>query len=73
MASKEEIKKALLASVGNPESGPIAQNANKMAEAVCCLDETPEPKVEEKTEEKAEPKASKPVKETRIQEASEIR
>ena len=65
MASKEEIKKAILASVGNPESGPIAQNADRMAEAVCCLDE--------KIEEKAEPKASKPAKETRIQEASEIR
>jgi hypothetical protein len=67
MASKEEIKKAILASVGNPESGPIAQNADKMAEAVCCIDDKP------KVEEKAEPKASKPVKETRVQEASEIR
>jgi hypothetical protein len=73
MASKEEIKKALLASVGNPESGPIAQNADKMAEAVCCIDEKAETKEEPKVEEKAEPKASKPVKETRVQEASEIR
>ena len=73
MASKEEIKKALLASVGNPESGPIAQNADKMTEAVCCIDEEVKPKAEPKVEEKAEPKASKPVKETRIQEASEIR
>jgi len=69
MASKEEIKKAILASVGNPESGPIAQNADKMAGAVARLDNVEETKAEEK----AEPKPSKPVKETRIQEASEIR
>lgn len=73
MASKEEIKKALLASVGNPESGPIAQNADKMAGAISSLDNPEEPKVEQKAEDKVEPKASKPVKETRIQEASEIR
>ena len=66
MASKEEIKKAILASVGNPESGPIAQNADKMAEAIVGLDKAND-------DQKPEVKTARPAKETRIQEASEIR
>ena len=66
MASKEDIKKAILASVGNPESGPIAQNADKMAEAVVGLDKADD-------DQKPEVKATRPAKETRISEASEIR
>lgn len=52
MATKEDIKKAILAVAGNPESGPIAQLADAMAEAVAKLDA---PEI-----------ASAPVKETRV-------
>ena len=38
MATKADIKKAILAVAGNPESGPIAQLADAMAEAVVGLD-----------------------------------
>jgi hypothetical protein len=38
MASKEEIKKAILSVAGNPESGDIWALADKMAEAVLGLD-----------------------------------
>ena len=38
MATREDIKKAILAIAGNPESGPIAQLADAMADAVVGLD-----------------------------------
>ena len=38
MATREDIKKAILAIAGKPESGPIAQLADAMADAVVGLD-----------------------------------
>ena len=38
MATKEDIKKAILAVAGNPESGPVAQLVDAMADAVVGLD-----------------------------------
>lgn len=38
MATKEDIKKAILAVAGNPDSGIIAQLADSMADAVVGLD-----------------------------------
>lgn len=58
-----KIKEALLASVGNPETGAISEYADVMAEAIakelddCCA----EPEV----------KSFTPVKETRVLEAPE--
>ena len=66
MADKNDIKKAILASVGNPEGGPIAQNIDKMVDAVVGLDKAND-------DQKPEVKTTRPAKETRIQEASEIR
>jgi len=66
MADKKEIKKAILDSVGNPESGAIAKNIDKMVDAVAGIDKADD-------NEKPEIKTVKPAKETRVQEASEIR
>lgn len=44
MASKKEIKEAILKVAGNPVSGPIASLADAMADAVVALDKKPEPK-----------------------------
>lgn len=38
MASKEDIKKAILEVAGNPESGVVAEYASKWAEAIFALD-----------------------------------
>lgn len=38
MATREDIKKAILAVAGNPESGIVAQLADAMADAVVGLD-----------------------------------
>ncbi len=38
MASKEQIKAAILKVAGNPETGPVFQLADAMAEAVVGLD-----------------------------------
>lgn len=38
MASKADIKKVILAVAGNPESGVIAEYADKWAEAIASLD-----------------------------------
>ena len=38
MAKKEEIKKVILAVAGNPESGVIAEYADKWAIAIASLD-----------------------------------
>lgn len=66
MADNKEIKKAILASVGNPESGAIAKNIDKMVDAVVDLDKAND-------DQTPETKTTRPAKETRIQEASEIR
>ena len=71
MATKDEIKKAILGVAGNPVSGGIASLADEMADAVVALDDS-----------SAEtPKKVKPVrgttqqseKETRVMEAVEQR
>jgi hypothetical protein len=61
MASKEQIKGAILAVAGNPESGDIWALADKMAEAVLGLDSQAPVKTEEKSAE-----ATEPSKETRV-------
>ena len=38
MATRDEIKKAILGAVGNPSAGVIADNAERMADAVIALD-----------------------------------
>ena len=38
MATKDEIKAALLRAAGNPSSGAIADLADEMAEAIASLD-----------------------------------
>lgn len=38
MATKDQIKKAILDVAGNPISGPIADLADSMAEAVVAID-----------------------------------
>lgn len=59
MATKDEIKKVILAVAGNPESGVVKQYADAWAEAIVNIDAPAEaPKVEREVEE--------PVKETRI-------
>jgi hypothetical protein len=40
MASKDEIKKAILKAAGNPSVGAIAEMANDLAQAVWELDNT---------------------------------
>lgn len=57
MASKEEIEKTILATAGNPESGPIREWAPLLAEAIAELDNPP----------------SQPAKEKRVLSAQEIR
>jgi hypothetical protein len=57
MATKEQIKDAILKAAGNPESGVIADMADQFAEAVLGLEE----------------KASTPAKEVRVVESKEIR
>ena len=57
MATKQEIKSAILKAAGNPESGIIADMADEFAEAVLGLEE----------------KSSAPAKETRVVEPKEIR
>jgi hypothetical protein len=57
MATKEQIKDAILKAAGNPETGVIADMADQFAEAVLGLEE----------------KSSAPAKETRVVESKEIR
>jgi hypothetical protein len=57
MATKEEIKEAILKSAGYPEVGVIADLADQFAEVVSALEE----------------KSSAPAKETRVVESKEIR
>lgn len=60
MATYEQIKDAILAAAGNPESGVIADLASDMARAVVAIDQPEE-------------KDLKPMKETRVMAPSEIR
>jgi hypothetical protein len=57
MATKEQIKAAILQAAGNPETGVIADMADQFAEAVLGLDE----------------KNSTSAKEARVVESKEIR
>lgn len=57
MATKEQIKAAILKAAGNPETGVIADMADQFAEAVLGLEE----------------KNSTPAKEVRVVESKEIR
>ena len=68
MASKEDIKKAILGVAGNPESGPVWDLADKMAEAVLGLDNKAPVKTEEKSAD-----AEVPSKETRVTKPDFIR
>lgn len=68
MASKDQIKKAILEVAGNPESGAVFNLADKWADAIVGLDA---PVSEGKVVETA--KFEKPTKETRITKADETR
>jgi hypothetical protein len=57
MATKEQIKEAILKAAGDPTVGVIAEMADQFAEAVLSLEE----------------KSSAPAKETRVVESKEIR
>jgi hypothetical protein len=57
MATKQEIKEAILKSAGNPSVGVIAEMADQFAQAVLDLEE----------------KSSTPAKEVRVVEPKEIR
>lgn len=63
MATREEIKKAVLKATGNPEAGPVFKAVDAIVDAIVGLDQAP-------TEEKSE---GRPAKETRTTKASEIR
>lgn len=63
MASKEQIKAAILKVAGNPETGPVFQLADAMAEAVVGLDAPA----------KVEAASYEPTKETRVLKADEKR
>jgi hypothetical protein len=65
MATKDQIKKAILDIAGNPESGPIASLADAWAEAIVGLDST--------VPSKESASSDKPAKETRILKAEEKR
>lgn len=65
MATKDEIKAAILKAAGNPESGVVFKNVDAWAEAVVALDAPTKPaKAEEK---------SAPAKETRVIASDETR
>tara|TARA_R110000772_G_scaffold134013_2_gene242449 strand:- start:379 stop:570 length:192 start_codon:yes stop_codon:yes gene_type:complete len=63
MASKAEIKKAVLDATGNPESGPVFQAIDNIVNAIVGLEDVV-------TEKKAE---ERPAKETRVIKAAEVR
>jgi hypothetical protein len=58
MATKEQIKKAILDLAGNPDSGVVAEFADAWADAIVEIDT---------------PRAAQPVKETRVVNAAETR
>jgi hypothetical protein len=63
MATKEEIKKAILKVAGNPEAGPVFQLADAMAEAIVGLDAPV----------RSAASSYEPTKETRVLKADEKR
>ena len=63
MATRQEIKDAILKVAGNPDSGVVRQYVDAWADAIVALDEPVKPEV------KAEPE----VKETRVISAAEKR
>lgn len=78
MAKRDEIKKVILAVAGDPESGVVAQLADAWADAIASLDtDTPfnpnakdgdgDGKVQDGTPHE------RPLKETRVTKATEIR
>ena len=71
MATVKEIKEAILKTAGNPETGVVAANAQRWAEAIAALD-----KVVEVTPDKDEPIKTptvNPTRETRVTKPSELR
>lgn len=58
MATKEQIKKAILEVAGNPESGVVAEFADKWADAIVEIDS---------------PRAAAPAKEVRVVTPTETR
>ena len=67
MASRDDIKKVILAVAGNPESGIVPQLADAWAKAIAELDSAPNGDVQEKNE------AAKPAKEMRVTKPTEVR
>jgi hypothetical protein len=63
MATKAEIKKAILEVAGNPDSGVIAEYADRFADAIVGLDN---PASVDATQER-------PAKETRVTKLEEVR
>ena len=66
MATKAEIKDAILNIAGNPESGPVAQFADAWADAIVAIDAPASPP-------KVEREDAEPIKETRVFKAAETR
>lgn len=64
MATRQQIKDAIMRVAGNPESGVVKSLVDQWADAIVALDEPEKPK-----EAKAEPE----VKETRVISAAEKR
>lgn len=62
MATKEQIKKAILEIAGNPETGVVRQYSDKWADAIVAIDAEPKPEKKESTD-----------KENRVTKPSEIR
>lgn len=62
MATKEQMKKAILEVAGNPDSGVIRDNVDKFVDAIVAIDNEPKPEKKESTD-----------KENRVTKPSEIR
>jgi hypothetical protein len=60
MATREEIKKAILGAVGNPSAGVIADNVDRMVDAVAELDVVkPKREFDQRETRKVEPKETR--------------
>jgi hypothetical protein len=75
MATKDEIKKAILEVAGNPESGNVFNLAGKWADAIVALDtvKVDLDTVKSEGEVVQTAKFDRPAKETRITKADETR
>jgi hypothetical protein len=75
MATKDEIKKAILEVAGNPESGSVFNLAGKWADAIVALDtvKVDLDTVKSEGEVVQTAKFDRPAKETRITKADETR